>query len=262
VETKLNFYDPPADGAAPFNYVEQPPSGQPQRNFGDISQPVSIHDARGHEDEFHIDRHAFATLKGFHSSPDINWDDDATIRSNYYPEVEKILLDNVPNTSRVLLFDHTVRRANPNAHRSPVTRVHIDQTPKSAAERVRHHLPDEADHLLTRRYRIINVWRPINGAVESFPLAFAEASSVPSTDMIGVEHRYPDRSGETAAIKYNPSHKWWFWSGIDDDERILLQCFDSKAPSVRVPHTAFELPGSKEGKKPRESIEVRALLFE
>lgn len=262
IDTTLNFYLAPSDGAPPHNYVEKPPRGQPQRNFGDVAQLVHINDARGHEQEFDIDQHAFATLNGYPHNSKIDWDNDASVREHYYPEVEKLLFENIPGTSRVLLFDHTIRRANPNAHRAPVTRVHIDQTQKSASARVRHHLPEEADDLLKRRYRIINVWRPINGAVESFPLAFAEASSVPDTDMIGVEHRYPDRSGETAAVQFNKDHRWWYWSGVDNDERILLQCFDSKAPGVRVPHTAFQLPGSREGMKPRESIEVRALVFE
>ena len=261
VTTSLNFYEPPSDGAKPFNYVEAPPEGQPERNFGSIDVPVTIQDIRGHETEYSLDQNAFTALKNVPESAEKDFLDDDSIKHHYYPEVEKLLLDNVPGSNKILLFDHTVRRASPNAHRSPVTRVHIDQTASSAEARVKHHLPDEADRLLQGRYRIINVWRPINGAVESFPLAFANSASVPDEALVGIEHRYPDRTGETAAVKHTDGQHWCYWSGMEDDERLFLECFDSENPRGRVPHTAFVDPRSGPNAKPRESIEVRALVF-
>ena len=260
VTTTLNFYAPPADGSKPHNYVESPPAGHPQRNFGDTETPVTVNDVRGREDSFTLDTNAFAALKNVGLSSEIDFTDDSSIKSKYYPEVEKLLLDNVDGAKRVLLFDHTIRRANPTANRAPVTRVHIDQTTASAAARVYHHLPVEASELLKGRVRIINVWRPINGAVESFPLAFADSASVGDEALVPIEHRYPDRTGETAAVKPAEGQSWWYWSGVGDGERILLQCFDSEK-GVRVPHTAFVDPRSGDGSKPRESIEVRALVF-
>ncbi|MCJ1432400.1 hypothetical protein MMC27_001756 [Xylographa pallens] len=260
VTASLSFYSPPSDGSAPFNYVEAPPAGQPQNNFGIVDHKVQIHDLRGHESEFSLDRNAFDALANI-PSRETAFADDTHIKQVYYPEVEKLLLETVPGAQRILLFDHTIRRANPNAARAPVMRVHIDQTPSSAAARVRLHLPEEADTLLEGRYRIINVWRPINGAVESFPLAVADSSTVRDEDLVGIEHRYPDRTGETAGVKYNEGQKWWYWSGMGDEDRLLLQCFDSENMGGRVPHTAFVDPRSGEESKPRESIEVRALVF-
>ena len=129
-------------------------------------------------------------------------------------------------------------------------------------KRVRHHLPPaEAEELLKNtRIRLINVWRPINGAVESSPLAFADSSTVKDEDLVGIQHRYPDRTGETAAVKAREGQKWCYWSGMGDEERLLLQCWDSEKGG-RVPHTAFVDPRSGVGAKGRESIEVRALVF-
>ena len=257
---RLNFFQPPADGSKPHNWVEAPPEGLPQRNFSDNEVDITINDLRDHESDFNINTNAFAALKNVPQSSEKEFRDDDSIKTNYYPEIEQLLLENVEGAKRILIFDHTIRRADPNAHRAPVRRVHIDQTPASAKARVEHHLPDEADTLLQGRVRIINVWRPLNGAVESFPLAFADSTSVSDDAIVGVEHRYPDRTGETAAVKYGEEQRWWYWSGIGNDERILLQCADTK-DGARVPHTAFVHPGSKEGAKGRESIEVRALVF-
>ena len=256
VATKLQFYKAPADGSKPFNYVESPPEGQPQRNYSDAGIEVTIHDIRGQESNFNIDTHAFSTLRTAPSA-EKSFTDDASIKKNYYPEVESLLLEHVPGAKRILLFDHTIRRATGN--RNPVTRVHIDQTTKSATARVHHHLPDEAEELLQGRVRIINVWRPLNGPVQATPLAFADSTTVKDDDLIGIEHRYPDRTGETAAVQHR-DEKWHYWSGMENDERLLLECYDSEKGG-RVPHTAFVDPRSPEGGKERESIEVRALVF-
>ncbi|KAI4164601.1 MAG: hypothetical protein LQ342_001914 [Letrouitia transgressa] len=265
VTASLHFYKPPSDGAKPFNYVEEPPAGVPQRNFSDTEYPVEINDIRGREADFTLDRHAFSALRDVPSAATrATFDSDAEVERVYYPEVERLLLEQT-GAKRVLLFDHTIRRARPGATRAPVTRVHIDQTDESSRARVLHHLPEEADELLSRRYRIINVWRSINGPVQQHPLAFADSSSVPDDAMVGIEHRYPDRTGETAAVRKTDGMKWYYWSGVGEGERILLECFDSESGEDgarrRVPHTAFVDPRSPEGARERESIEVRALVF-
>lgn len=261
VTAKLNFFAPPADNSIPFQYVEEPPEGLPKRNYSDAEIDVQISDIRGSESAFNLDTHAFQALSGVSSSPSVDFNSDASVQEHYYPEVESLLLSAVPGATRVQIFDHTIRRTSPSAARAPVTRVHIDQTPSSALARVSRHLPAaDAEELLKSRVRIINVWRPINGAVESFPLAFADSSSVPDAALGDVELRYSDRTGVTASVQNTDGQRWLYWSGVDDNERLFLQCFDSKTGS-RLPHSAFVDPRSSPDAKGRESIEVRALVF-
>ena len=260
VTASLSFYKAPEDGAPPHNYVEPAP-GVPQRNWGDDWQEVRLEDLRGQEHKFTLDNNAFDTYQNV-PSEEYEFKDDERIKRVYYPEVEKLLLENVQGAKRVLLFDHTIRR--PTGNRNPVTRVHIDQTPFSAAERVKFHLPKEAGELLQGRYRIINVWRPLNGPVMAFPLAVADSQTVRDEDLIPIEHRYPDRNGQTAAVQHNPDQKWYYWSGMKNEDRLLLKCYDSDETVGqwgRVPHTAFENPNTPAGAVGRESIEVRALVF-
>ncbi|KAL8991767.1 MAG: hypothetical protein Q9169_007668 [Polycauliona sp. 2 TL-2023] len=262
VTAPLNFYNPPPNNSKPFNYVETPPAGEPQRNYSDKAQNVTIHDLRTHESSFNLTTHAFAAVQNVPSAANrATFENDEEIKRVYYPEVEELLLRET-GAKRVLLFDHTIRLATPGAVRAPVNRVHIDQTLSSAAQRVRFHLPDpvEADAALQSRYRIINVWRPLNPPIAAHPLAFADSTSVPDSALVGIEHRYPDRTGETAAVKYTEGQRWWYWSGMEEGERLLLQCFDSEGKGARVPHSAFVDPRSEEGVG-RESIEVRALVF-
>jgi len=260
----MKFYSPPSDPTeVPYQYIAEHQSDY-RRNYIDLDHAVTISDARGREASYRsLDEHAFALLPGpYKTDSNVNWDDDDSIKTHYYPQITQLLLEETGG-KEVVLFDHTIRRSQPGAKRSAVNRVHIDQTPKSAADRVRLHSSDsaQAEERLQGRYRIINVWRPINGVVESNALAFAEAGSTQADDVVSIEHRYPHRTGETAGVKFNDGQRWNYWSGMDEGERILLQCFDSENTERRVPHSAFVDPRSGEGAKGRESIEVRALVF-
>lgn len=267
VETTLTFYVPPSDGSTPYNYVESPPAGYPQRNYQEGPQKVQLTDIRGTESSYKLDKDAVEVLSSIPTQTTYEtFNDDEDVKRVYYPEVSDLLLREVEGAHKVILFDHTIRRENPESRRQPVNRVHIDQTPRAAADRVRMHVsdPTEAEELLKARYRIINVWKPLNGPVQSSPLAFASASSVSGNeDLAPVEHRYPHRTGETMGVKYNPDQKWLYLSGVRDDERLLLKCSDSTPEDVGrwVPHTAFVDERSPEGGRLRESIEVRALVF-
>lgn len=173
--------------------------------------------------------------------------------------------------SKVFIFDHTIRRqsddnrTDPNPAvrglRGPVQRVHIDQSYKAGPQRVIHHFPEESEQLLKGRYQIINVWRPISTIFKD-PLGVADANSVPDSDLLPVPLVYPDRVGETFTVRPNEQHKWYFLYGQRPDEVTLIKCFDSKTDgrARRVPHSAFVNPAT-EAEKPRESIEVRALVF-
>ncbi|KAI0536298.1 hypothetical protein GGR58DRAFT_401421 [Xylaria digitata] len=270
VTAKLNFARHPPEGQVAFNYVDTPPAGKVQRNVEQFQQEVSVEDIRSRESEFSLDRDAFQVIQNVPESKEKEFVDDESIKANYYPEVEKLLLDHIPGSNRIFLFDHTIRRADPNASRKAVQSVHIDQTAYSTEKRVRTHMGEDAEKLLQGRYRIVNIWRPLNkNPLESMPLGFASTSTLDKKDVIPVEHRYPSGYvGQTAAIAYNPDQKWYYLSGMTGSERLLLECFDSESVKEgasgdggRVPHTAFEHPLTRPDAEGRESIEVRALVF-
>ncbi|CBY01432.1 hypothetical protein IAQ61_003260 [Plenodomus lingam] len=260
VTADLSFYKAPEDGSAPYNYVEPLP-GVPQRNWVDNWVKVPVEDIRGREHKFNLDDNGFDTYQNI-KSEEHDFADDERIRKVYYPEVEQFLLENIKGAQKVILFDYTIRR--PTGNRNPVRRVHVDQTKFSAEQRVKLHAPEDAEKLLQGRYRIINVWRPLNGPVMGLPLAVADSQTVQDEDLVPIEHRYPNRTGQTAAVRYNPEQKWYYWSGMTNEDRLLLKCYDSDEAyrkTGRVPHSAFEDPRTPEGAVGRESIEVRALIF-
>ena len=93
----------------------------------------------------------------------------------------------------------------------------------------------------------------------------ASSQSVPERDLVPVGLIYPDRAGETFTVKPNPDHQWFFKYKQTPSEVTLIKCYDSEVrPGLarRVPHSAFVNPEHEnDGSEPRESIEVRTLVF-
>ncbi len=140
--------------------------------------------------------------------------------------------------------------------------MHIDQSYAGAASRVPHHLPDEAEELQKGRVQIINVWRPIK-TVRRDALTVADARTVSEDDLVPTPLIYPNRKGETFQVRYSPAHRWYYKYGLTPDEVLLIKCYDSKTDgrARRIPHTSFADPSADADLPPRESIEVRALVF-
>jgi len=259
VATTLNYFLPNADGSPPKPaYV-----GRPETYVRPTDpHPATIHDIRGSESQYSLDTTGFQIFR--HESREKDFVDDAHIKEVYYPEIEDILKKAV-GAHKVFIFDHTIRRVSPSQDtqtlRGPVQRVHIDQSYRAGRERVSHHLPEEAEKLLQGRYQIINVWRPIKTILKD-PLTVAEAHSVNDEELVTIGLIYPDREGETYSVKYAPQQKWYYLNEQSPSEVLLIKCFDSKTDgrARRVPHTSFT-DAEREDEAPRESIEVRALVF-
>lgn len=261
-EAELFFYEGTSDNQEPYNIINsQKPV--PENNVVSVEVKVPIQDFRGHETEFSLDKQAFAGLSNVPAT-EKEFTDPKRIEEIYYPEVEELVKKHLgPEVEQVVIFDNTVRHNTPDASRRPVPKVHIDQTAHATELRVKKHLsPERAQEVLSsgKRQRIINVWRPINGPVVDQPLALCDSRSVRNEDVLPVKHIYPDHVGETATVKSHPDQKWWYWSGVRNDEVILIKCFDS-VQGGRTPHTAFTHPRTPEGCEGRRSIEVRCLVI-
>jgi hypothetical protein len=263
VQASLNYLKP--IGEKPHTYNYDPPIGTPRQNFDNEAHRVLIEDIRGQESAFTLDKHGFAGIR--HKSEEIDFISDDEIRAIYYPESQALLRDEL-NADRVFIFDHTIRRRDPNgpdreSARQPVSRVHVDQTPRSGHERVFRHLPEEAETLVKSRVRVINLWRPIRGPVLDHPLAMADGSSIKPHNLVATDLLYRDRTGETYSVSFDPAQRWHYWSEMQPDEALLLKCYDSDESGVTrfSPHTAFTDERVDASAPPRQSIELRALVF-
>jgi hypothetical protein len=265
VEAELNYLAPMTE--RPRSYAYDPGPGVPRSNMAHKAHRVRIHDMRPIQSQISLDRQGFALLEQRSAVQDF-WDEDQ-IRQIYYPEAEE-LIASATGASRVFIFDHTLRRRIPgvidrsrDAPRQPATYVHVDHTAKSGPQRVCDLLGGEAEELLRGRVQVINLWRPIRGPLRDAPLAVCDASTVAAADLVPSDLVYRDRLGETYSVTFNPAHRWFYVPEMRADEALLLKCRDTQTDGRArfMPHTSFTDPTTPPDATPRESIELRTLVF-
>ena len=265
VEAELNYMTPMTPRPRYLAYDPEP--GESRSNMTPDPHNVSIYDMRPIQHELDLDREGFGLVEHRTAVQDF-WDDDE-VRRVYYPEAEHFLKEHT-GASRVFIFDHLQRRRvvglrdySRNGPRQPATRVHVDHTARSGPQRVRDLIPDEADELLKGRVQVINLWRPIKGPLQDAPLALCDARTVQEDDLVPSDLVYKNRVGETYSVTYNPAHRWYYAPELRRDEALLLKIMDSKNDGRArfMPHTSFTDPTTPADAFPRESIELRTLVF-
>ena len=255
-------------GEPPVDTVKAPGEGRGERT-GVVFDPhdVTIRDARPLAPGFDLDREGVVLLE--HSTAVKNFYDDSEVVPVYYPEVEAIAKA-ATGADKVVVFDHTIRIDDELKQaalkvRAPVRNMHNDFAEISAPRRVRDLLPpDEAEARLKKRYGSINVWRSIAGPVQTRPLVVCDAGSIDDArDWIALERHYPDRVGVTLNLRYNPDHRWYYFPGLDKDEAVLFKNYDSRTDGTArfTAHGSFHHPDTGSDATPRESVEVRTLMF-
>ncbi len=268
VQTQLTYIADQASAQAIYNYRPGPSdpdlSGQyvePEyRKYG-----VEIHDIRASDQSFFLDTQGLAVLNV--TSAITDYYDESQVRRVYMPEMEA-LVKHETGAARVFAFDYNVRCETYSTHKKnktskPVRFVHNDYTHASGLQRVRDLMGDEADELLTRRFAVINVWKPIVGPVLRTPLAVCDASTMSENDFVDVSLLYRDRIGQIQMLTHRPEHDWYYLSNMEVNEALLLKCYDSELDGRArfTAHTAFDDPETTEDAPDRQSIEVRTLAF-
>lgn len=228
---------------------------------------VEIHDGRdyierGHQ--FALDREGFVLLA--HTTTVSDFYDQDQISSIYEAELEQLLIQ-ATGAGRVVVFDHTLRSDDPSIRearntREPAAVVHNDYTDRSARKRLREIMPAAAESA-PASFAIVNVWRPIVHPAVTTPLTVCDGRSLDSADLVPVERRARDRTGELMLVNYNPGQRWFYFPHMRPDEVILIKTFDSVSDGRTGfgIHTAFEDPSAPSDAPPRQSIESRAFVF-
>jgi hypothetical protein len=263
IEAPLKFMKP---GPEKPRVIMSADHTKPNERIGEFELvEVPIADARALADTPNLDREGFALVRSATAVADFY--DEAQVRDIYYPEVRR-LLQAEAGASEVVIFDHTLRveddsERRAHATRLPVFAVHNDYTEWSGPSRARELLgAEKAERFLSGRWALINVWRSFGASADRFPLAAADGRTVPQADFIGVEMVYPDRKGEIYQNAWSPGQRWYWYSGMQRDEAMLLKCFDSSRDGRTryTAHSGFANPHAPPGTPPRASIEVRTIV--
>lgn len=198
------------------------------------------------------------------------------------------LLQETYGCSKVLCFDWRVRRVvggiqpeAPNIYSladssdeepraDPINAAHVihaDGAPGWMKMMVANILsPIERAQVMENKQRIraITVWRPLVAVVENEPLAVCDTQTILDSDWEVIEKILDEAVEESMYLKRRERHRWYWMENQTRDDVLVLSVWDSQqpdSPSCSVPHCAVMLPGQNIASNPRESIEMRFLIF-
>ncbi|EMD58401.1 hypothetical protein COCSADRAFT_103874 [Bipolaris sorokiniana ND90Pr] len=274
-DTEMLYIEPWQDKIEAPYYRTNPDPGFEVKNYDWIPYKVSVEDCRSAKESFTLNDHAFAFVDDsdggrqelLQAIRDINTE---KIEKEYYPAVEA-LVKRKTGADKVIIFNHSIRKRDPkegffgSPGKQQPGRTARHKTPKGAIRRARQYAGEEAEELLKGRFRIINVWRPINGPVQDWPLATMDGKSLREENLHATDlwKNQWEELGSTYNISHGSGQKWYYLGGQRPDEALLIKIYDNSpdVPAKLCPHCAFEHPETKPDAPRRESIEVRCLVF-
>ena len=258
-----------ADRSRPLVYVASRGGGDQTEHLGNFrSCEVPVRDARVALPEADLDREGFVLLQ--HRSAVADFYDDTALRTTYHGELVD-LIRALTGARRVEVFDDTRRSASLSKQRErgirePANIVHNDYTAASGPRRLADFFgdaPEEAEALGRGRFAIINAWRSIRGPVLDQPLVVGDAGSIDDGDLVAMERRGEERTGELQVVLHNPAQRWYYYPRMQPDEVLLFKTYDSAEDgrSRFTPHSSFADPAAPPDAPARESLETRCLVF-
>ena len=270
VEARVIYGDPSmhdaflnvADAAA-YSVVEDP-------------HEIAISDARPILRDLSLDREGFTLV--LHRSEVAGRDDfltlngtrqgdDPPLNRRYVAEVMPVIERLVPGATIIPQTRRIMIRATARAGRltpDPIAAlVHLDYS-EGLARQV---LEDSFAALGRsvpphRRMAILQTWRNVAEPPQDNSLAICDASTVSFDDSIIM--RTISSGGEDKQVRlcrYNPAHRWYYFSDIRPDELLVFKGYDTAFPrSMTGAHVAFALPAGDQG-NPRVSVEARFIAL-
>ena len=231
---------------------------------------VQIEDARSSEAAPTLAREGIAIVP--HSSCIRDFRDAGDVAARHPAEIEQLILelsgaDAVSVTGAgVLRFGERSPDSGRLNNSRPARFIHIDTSDATAASFAERGRPKGSARPI-RRFAHYNVWRTFSAPPQDVPLAVCDARTVERRDLVPADAVFdvagqPEWSFEGLVIRFNPRHRWLYFSGMTRDEVIVFKTNDSsRGEPSQVPHSAFDDPSCPSGVPPRCSIEMRACAY-
>ncbi|TAQ88337.1 hypothetical protein B7494_g3357 [Chlorociboria aeruginascens] len=269
----IRFLGPTKDGEPAFLNFKK--GEEHQTNFGpSLETVVDVTDLRSFEPPTTL---AFEGIEWIYA-PSIlsedklltpnNRDVEAFVRGPYFEECAQLVKERT-GAARSIAYNFRHRRIEEDTNlldpykfsAKPLPNFHIDNDAQTAEVNLRRVLGDqEAEHWLSKRWGIVNVWRPVGDVVRQWPLALVDSRTVEhGHDTVPIYTRNNYKTHFTA-LKPRPHFRFYYVSNLAPDEALLFVDFHSAGSGVEsaalgMAHGAFEDHSAPEKVPQRRSIE-------
>ncbi|KAH7380833.1 hypothetical protein BKA64DRAFT_697825 [Cadophora sp. MPI-SDFR-AT-0126] len=251
--------------------LRYPPDGNfPQSNIRRDKFSVTINDIRKGESPT-LDRNGFQVMHMQSAMCYDDFADEEMIKNVYLPELQNALLKEL-NGRHVHVMDFAVRRRHSQFPIStgkefetlqPAALAHVDFTVREGERLIEVMYGEQAIELLRGHWQIINIWRPLRGPLNDWPLALCDAQSVDyRNDIMAGDLVYENFATENLQVMHNVDQKWFYLPDQTTTEVLIFKSADSEhSDAPASPHAAFYNPKVTPDELPRESIDCRAFVF-
>ncbi|KAF2120272.1 hypothetical protein BDV96DRAFT_642114 [Lophiotrema nucula] len=267
LEVTLTFVDRESvvPGEKLYGLDYEAPHGFPPKNFDTEGVQVTLHDIRPFKTKLSLDKEGFCILD-LQSKMEYS---DFFIRD----KVQSIFAEELREAVRkllgargVYLHECVLRKREPtygtpeasNPVGQPIPTAHADYT-KAEIIRIIERLSGYTDVSTMTRVQALNIWKPLRGPLNDWPLAVCDMSSIdPENDLSKSDSVSPDGVVEAYVAHYNPNQRWYYLSEHMPSELLVFRAADLEKGGT-VPHCAFYNPACPTNEEPRESIEFRVI---
>ncbi|CCC14295.1 hypothetical protein SMACR_08858 [Sordaria macrospora] len=260
------------DTEKPYSMRYNPDDGVPQSNFQKIRCPVKVKSMREPgAGPFRLDECGFQLIQ-LHSSlePDDFWDQER-VQSVYIQEVKEALKKEL-GAKYVHVLDYALRKRHESfpistgeeyEYDQPTALAHIDFT-RDEGERITKVLfGDRAGEVLKGRWQAVNIWKPIRGPLNDWPLGLCDGRTLDfEKDTVSSDVVFDDFVTENLQIYPNPASEWYYLPDHNTWEALIFKSGDSD-PSAAVPgccHSGFFNPKSDKSEL-RQSLDCRCFVY-
>ncbi|UKZ69038.1 uncharacterized protein TrAtP1_010051 [Trichoderma atroviride] len=260
IESSMYYLDqvPLYNIEKPYSMRYLPEEDIPQSNYVKVKRPISARSMREPgAGPFRIEECGFQMIDiHSHLTYDEFWDNER-VQSVYIPEVKKALKLEL-GAKYVHVLDYAVRKRHESfpvstgkeyQYDQPTALAHIDFTAKEGERIIRVLFGDRAEEVLKGRWQAVNVWKPIKGPLDDWPLGLCDARSVDfANDTIPGDIVFDDFVTENLQIFPSPNFQWYYVPDQSTWEALMFKSADSDETAVPgCPHSGFYNPHAREG---------------
>lgn len=190
------------------------------------------------------------------------------VELQYQAELEQIVHKHFPEYTRLEALDFVVRKRHPDyptekatvvKHEQPAAVAHTDYTRGGAVQQLKGSFPGQEEHFLDKEYDMINIWKPLVGPNDDWPLALCDYSTIQPSDIVHADVLHVDRVTENQLLYPNEQQRWYYVENQRPNDLILFRNVDSTGKRAVGFHAAVQNPSSTG--PARTSVEVRFVAF-
>ncbi|KAH7265629.1 uncharacterized protein BKA55DRAFT_535553 [Fusarium redolens] len=271
----------------PYSLAFTPETEIPRENITRHEVEVLVSDIRTAKDVLTFDKNGFTIIDLREQDPDFDWTDEKLVKELHYPNVIESV-EAAFQGARCIILRHQIRKRDPSFPKStgkdyefgqPLRAAHIgkslnnlqtlsrylihpiDMVRSSAEQLIQECLGEDASEIFAGKYIFANVWHPLKGTNQDWPLGVCDASTVDQErDVEVADYVTTTTSREHCMVYARETHQWWYLSDHKATEGLLFRQYQSdKGLASGLPHAAFWNPESKQ-EQPRESVEVMLVI--